>query len=336
MPSGPITLRRLRLAQLPTPLEPAPGLGAAIGCPGLWLKREDLSGLGLGGNKPRQLEVLLAEAEAAGADTIITTAGAQSNFCRATAAACAELGWRCVLLLRGDGTAEPTGNLLLGRLFGAEIHWIDTTDPYADAVQERLDALETAVLERGGKPWQIRLPGKTGALAAAAAISLADELAAAWSEPPDIVCVAAGSGLTVAGLLAGFAKAGIPSTVLAVSVQQPSSFIRPLILKRAQEAAELMQLDAVIDAGRLVVDDDVIAPGYGLSSPASLAALSLAGRAGGLVLDPAYTAKALAALIARLGDGRITAEARVIFVHTGSAPGFFAQTAAIGRYLDPP
>ncbi len=333
MSPGPITLERLRLAHLPTPLEPAPGLGAAIGCPGLLLKREDLSGLGLGGNKPRQLEVLLAEAKAEGADTIVTTAGAQSNFCRATAAACAVLGWRCVLLLRGDGTAETRGNLLLDRLFGAEVHWIDTTDPYADAVQVRLDELERAAREVGGRPWQIRLPGRTGALAAAAAVSLADELATQWAEPPDHVCLAAGSGLTAAGLLAGFGARGVATQVLAISVQQPESFIRPLILRRAEEAAGLLGLDSKIDPSRLVVDDRFIAPGYGLSSPASLDALAIAGRAGGLVLDPAYTAKALAGLIGRLGEGSIEAGAGVVFVHTGGAPGLFAQSAAIAKSL---
>jgi len=333
VPREPITLARLKLAHLPTQLEAAPGLGAAIGCPGLLLKREDLSGLGLGGNKPRQLEVLLAEAKAAGADTIVTTAGAQSNFCRATAAACAVLGWRCVLLLRGDGTAEPLGNLLLDRLFGAEIYWIDTIDPYADAVQERLDELERAARDAGRRPWQMRLPGRTGALAAAAAVSLADELAAQWAEPPGHVCLAAGSGLTAAGLLAGFAARGVATQVLAISVQQPESFIRPLILRRAEEAARLLGLDARIDPSRLVVDDRFIDPGYGLSSPTSLAALKVAGRAGGLVLDPAYTAKALAGLIGRLGEGSIEAGAGVVFVHTGGAPGLFAQSAAIAQSL---
>ncbi len=113
-------LPRLRLAQFPTPLELSPRLGAAIGCPGLLVKREDLSGLGLGGNKPRQLEVILADAERHGCDTIVTTAAAQSNFCRATAAACAQIGWRCVLLLRGGPDSEVVGNLLLDHLFGAD------------------------------------------------------------------------------------------------------------------------------------------------------------------------------------------------------------------------
>jgi 1-aminocyclopropane-1-carboxylate deaminase/D-cysteine desulfhydrase-like pyridoxal-dependent ACC family enzyme len=125
----------------------------------------------------------------------------------------------------------------------------------------------------------------------------------------------------------------VATQVLAISVQQPASFIRALILRRAEEAAALLGLEAEIDPSRLVVDDRCIAPGYGLFSPASLVALALAGGAGGLVLDPAYTAKALAGLIARLGEGSVDAGTGVVFVHTGVAPGLFAQSAAIARSL---
>ncbi len=212
------------------------------------VKREDQSGLGLGGNKPRQLEVILADAKAKGCDTIVTTAAAQSNFCRATAAACATLGWRCVLLLRGQADAPVVGNLLLDHLFGAEVHWIDTTDPYSDAIQQRLDALLDAAHAAGHAPYLVRLPGVTGPLAAAAAASLADEILSEAEAPPDWVVLAAGSGLTAAGLLAGFAGAGVATRVMAISVQQPTDFIAPLILRRAREAAALLDISADIDA----------------------------------------------------------------------------------------
>ncbi len=326
-------LPRLRLAALPTPLQAFPRLGEAIGSNALSVKREDLSGLGLGGNKPRQIEVILAAAEAAGCDAIVTTAGAQSNFCRVMAAACAEHGWRCVLLLRGRAPPQADGNLLLDRLFGADIHWIDTTDPYADAVQERLEVLADEVRRDGAAPYIVRLPGATGPLAAAAAVGLADELIGQWDRPASHVVVAAGSGLTAAGLLAGFARAGLATRVIAISVQQPASFIAPLILKRAAEALELLRTTAPIDPARLQVDDSFIGPGYGVLSEASMASLVTAGRSGGLVLDPAYTAKALAALTAYLRDGRIGADEPVTFVHTGGAPGLFARAAAISSAL---
>jgi 1-aminocyclopropane-1-carboxylate deaminase/D-cysteine desulfhydrase-like pyridoxal-dependent ACC family enzyme len=341
MPAGLAVLREqaagalpaLRLAELPTPLEPSPRLGAAIGSRSLLVKREDLSGLGLGGNKPRQIEAILAAAMCEGADTIVTTAGAQSNFCRAMAAGCAQLGWRCVLLLRGRPATARAGNLLLDHVFGAEVHWIDTADPYADAIQARLDGLVTDIRQAGGRPCLVRLPGVTGALAAAAAAGLADELKRQWREPADVVALAAGSGLTAAGLLAGFARAGLPTRVLAFSVQQPKEFIEPLIRRRAAEALDLLGAPAEIPPARLAVDDCFIGPGYGAPSAEGLAALRLAGRSAGLTLDPAYTAKALAGLSAHVADGRIAADERIVFVHSGGAPGLFAHAEAVAATI---
>jgi 1-aminocyclopropane-1-carboxylate deaminase/D-cysteine desulfhydrase-like pyridoxal-dependent ACC family enzyme len=330
---GATALPALRLAELPTPLESSPRLAAGIGSLSLAIKREDLSGLGLGGNKPRQLEVILAVARQDGADAIVTTAGAQSNFCRATAAACARLGWRCILLLRGAPPHALEGNLLLDRLFGADLHWIDTTDPYADAVQTRLETLADDLRQAGHRPFLVRLPGSTGALAAAGAVSLADEIIGQWREPASRVVIAAGSGLTAAGLLAGFARAGLPTCVLAISVQQPRAFIEPLILRRAAEALELLGAPVLIDATRLQVDDAFIGSGYGEPSRESLSALGLAGRLAGLVLDPAYTAKALAGLMAHIADGRISTEEPIVFVHTGGAPGMFAHTTPVAASM---
>ena len=183
-------LPRRPLALLPTPLEPAPRLGERLGID-LLVKREDQSGLGLGGNKARQIEVLLADALAHGAEVVLTTAGAQSNFCRAFAAGAARLGLRCILLLRGDGRAAPAGNLLLDLLLGAEIHWIDTADPYDPAVLERLEALAATA---GGRPWIVQLPGAAGPLAAAAATSLALELADQCRPEPAAIYLAARLG----------------------------------------------------------------------------------------------------------------------------------------------
>lgn len=327
-------LPRLRLAEWPTPLEPSPRLGAAIGASALSVKREDLSGLGMGGNKPRQLEVILAAAEAEGCKAVVTTAGAQSNFCRATAAAAARLGWRCVLLLRGNGDDAVQGNLLLDLVFGAEVHWIDISDPYSDEIQSRLDALVEGVEADGGRPYLIRLPGVTGPLAAAAAVSLADELVEQWSRPADHVVVAAGSGLTAAGLVAGFARAGVPTRVVAISVQQPTEFIAPLILKRAREALELLGGDGIVDPSRLIVHDRFIGAGYGIATDASLSAIATAGRSAGLVLDPAYSGKALAGLSALLAEGEIGSDEQVTFIHTGGAPGLFAAASQVSSALE--
>jgi 1-aminocyclopropane-1-carboxylate deaminase/D-cysteine desulfhydrase-like pyridoxal-dependent ACC family enzyme len=320
-------LARLPLASLPTPLEPAPRLGDALGLD-LLVKREDLSGLGQGGNKARQIEVLLAAADA---DTIITTAGSQSNFCRTLAAGCARAGLRCVLLLRQDGRERPTGNLLLDRVFGAEVRWIDTTDPYDESIEARLAALAGEVRAGGRRPHVIRLTGAAGPLAAAAAVGLAEELVTAWATTPQAVYVPAGSGLTAAGLALGLQALGQRVPVVAVSVQQPEGFIRPLILRRMREAAGLLGLEVALDDDLLVVDDHFIGEGYGIPSAGSLDAVAAAGRLEGFVLDPAYGGKALAALMAHVG--RLDPHRPVVFVHTGGAPGLFAEAGSVMRHL---
>jgi 1-aminocyclopropane-1-carboxylate deaminase/D-cysteine desulfhydrase-like pyridoxal-dependent ACC family enzyme len=314
-------LPRCPLALLPTPLEVAPRLGARLGVE-LWVKREEQSGLGLGGNKARQVEVLLGDALAHGAEVVLTTAGAQSNFCRAFAAGAARLGLRCILLLRGDGRAATDGNLLLNLLFGAEVHWIATEDPYDPAVLERLQALAATA---GGRAWIVQLPGAAGPLAAAAAAGLALEIAEQGE--PDAIWLAAGSGLTAAGLALGCAALGMRTRVRVVSVQQRRGFIEPLIRRRIAEAAALLGLEPPSGV-RLAVDDGWIGPGYGQPSRAALDAMVLAARLEGWALDPAYTGKALAALIAGAAQGE-----RVVFVHSGGAPALFAHGAAVAAHL---
>jgi 1-aminocyclopropane-1-carboxylate deaminase/D-cysteine desulfhydrase-like pyridoxal-dependent ACC family enzyme len=321
-------LPRLPLALLPTPLEPAPRLGARLGIE-LLVKREDQSGLGLGGNKARQVEVLLADAIAGGADTVLTTAGAQSNFCRTFAAGAARLGLRCILLLRGDGRAPPAGKLLLDQVFGAEVHWIETDDPYDPAVTRRLDALAASA---GGRVHIVQLPGADGSLAAAAAASLALEVAEQCRPQAASIWLAAGSGLTAAGLALGCEILGLPARVRVVSVQQPRSFIEPLIRRRAEEAAALLGLDVRLAVDRLAVDDGWIGPGYGRPSRAALDAMVLAARLEGWALDPVYTGKALAALIAAAGSGELAGE-RVVFVHSGGTPALLTHGAALAAHL---
>lgn len=319
-------LPRTPLGLLPTPLEPARRLGERLGIE-LSVKREDQSGLGLGGNKARQVEVLLADALARGADTVLTTAGAQSNFCRAFAAGAARLGLRCILLLRGTSQA-PAGNLLLDLLFGAKIHWIDTDDPYDPAVLERLETLAAGA---GGRAQIVQLPGAAGPLAAAAAASLTVEIAEQWPEVTAIY-LAAGSGLTAAGLALGLEALDLRARVVAVSVQQPQRFIEPLIRRCAGEAAALLGLDVKLDPGRLAVDERWIGPGYGRPSPPAIDALRLAAGLEGWVLDPVYTGKALAGLFADAEAGGLAGE-RVLYVHSGGAPSLFAHGAAVSERL---
>lgn len=326
-------LPRVRLAQLPTPLEPAPRLSAQVGGPPVWIKREDLSGLALGGNKARQLEFLMADAAAKGAQAVVTTAAVQSNFCRACAAAGAVLGMHVGLLLRGTGDEEVQGNYLLDRLFGAEVRFIDTRDPYDPAIAPALEQFVADLRARGLQTQVLHLPGRTGTLGAAAMVDTGAEMARQFAEQgiaPQAVFLAAGSGLTVAGVALAFKALGLATRVVGISVQRPSDFILPLIVERANAAAALLDLPVRLEPADIEVDDRHLGGGYGLVSTAGLDAMLLAGRTQGIVLDPVYTGKAMAGLLAQLREGRLRPDAPVVFFHSGGAPGLFAQAAQCG------
>jgi 1-aminocyclopropane-1-carboxylate deaminase/D-cysteine desulfhydrase-like pyridoxal-dependent ACC family enzyme len=317
---------RVAIARLPTPYEAAPRLAQAAGLSALWIKREDLSGPALGGNKIRQIELILGAARAAGADTLVTTAASQSNFCRALAGCAAQSGFGCALLLRRAGGTTPTGNLLLMRLFGADISWTDATDPWHPDVRAELDALADALRARGRVPLIVQLPGETAPLAAAAWALAADELVADFARAgaaPDVLAVACGSALTLAGLAVGFARQNLRTHLLGVSVQQPAARLVPWVADVAARSAALLGWQVPDPMANVTITDDQVAPGYAQPSAAGLAALRLAARTDGLVLDPSYTAKAMAGLLAA-ARGR-----RAAFLHSGGLPALFTHADAV-------
>lgn len=323
-----MTARLAPLGRWPTPFEPAPRLSAAFGRE-IWFKREDLAGPALGGNKIRQLEWLLGEALAEGADTVLTTAGAQSNFCRALAGAAARLGLACTLVLRGPPPARQ-GNLLLDAVFGAEIHFVESADPWDPRLAAALDGAAASLRARGRRPYAIHLPGASAALATQAWAAAAPELDADWRAAgidPGALVVAAGSGLTAAGLALGLARLGRRCRVLAVSVQQPRVRLAPWMADVVHRAAGRAGW-TVPETLPLDVDDRAIGPGYGVPSAASLGALLQVARCEGVVLDPAYSGKAMAGLVAALRDGGLPA-GPVVFLHSGGLPGLFAAADAV-------
>jgi 1-aminocyclopropane-1-carboxylate deaminase/D-cysteine desulfhydrase-like pyridoxal-dependent ACC family enzyme len=329
-------LARVALGQFPTALEVAPRLSAEPGFPPVWVKREDLSGLALGGNKPRQLEFLMAAAMAEGAQAVITTAAAQSNFCRATAAAGARLGIRVGLLLRGTGQEALQGNLLLDRLFGADVRFIPTQDPYDPRVPGWIDDMVADYTRQGLKTHVLHLPGRTGMLGAAAMVCTGEEMAcqfAAQGIQPQAVFLAAGSGLTVAGLALAFKTLGLPTRVVGISVQKQADFMVPLIVERANAAAQLLGLSTRLDAGDFDFDDGHVGTAYGVPSEAAVQAIQFAGRTEGLVLDPVYSGKAFAGMLAQLRAGRWPGQAPVVFFHSGGAPGLFANAARLAPWM---
>jgi D-cysteine desulfhydrase len=310
---------RPRLAMLPTPCEPADRLGAALGLSAgqLLVKRDDLTGLAGGGNKARKLELLVDEALAEGCDTLITGGGRQSNHARMTAAAASRLGLSCTLVLASDEPSEPTGNVVLDELLGATILWVGPLD--YEALDERIEREAVALRDMGRRPYAVPVGGASP-LGTLAYVQAADELRAQLPDL-DLVVVADGSGGTHAGLAAGLGQHG---AVLGVDVGIHPD-LETAVSVLATAAAGLAGRPA--PAGTVQVDHDRFGAGYGEPTPEAREAMDLAARLEGLILDPVYTAKGLAGLIAAARDGRV-GDRRTVFVHTGGMPALFTPRYA--------
>ncbi len=307
-----MTHPRLRLARLPTPTEPLERLSAMVGVE-LWVKRDDLTGLGLSGNKVRKLEFLLADAQRQGANVVITTGGIQSNHCRATAVAARMLGMRPVLLLRGEDPGVPDGNLLLDRLLGAEIHWC-TADEYRHRRDERMLALAQQARAAGERPYVVPEGGSNG-LGAQAYASAAEEIR---DGDFDHLFVAVGSGGTVAGL----AMAGLRAHVHGIAVCDDEASFRARVDHIHREAG-----GGAVDPRVWSIDDRYRGEAYGVAGSEVWATIALVARTEGLLLDPTYTGKAMHALLGEANIGRISG--RVLFWHTGGAFGLFGRGAEV-------
>jgi 1-aminocyclopropane-1-carboxylate deaminase/D-cysteine desulfhydrase-like pyridoxal-dependent ACC family enzyme len=284
------------------------------------MKRDDLLSFGLGGNKVRKMQAVAAEAIAAGADTLITCGGVQSNHARVTAAAGAALGLKVVLVLNGRVPDTPTGNTRLDRLFGAEIR-------HVSAREERAPMMEMAAAEvraKGGRPFVVPL----GASTATGALGFARGLVeiAQSSLRPDVIVHATSSGGTQAGLIAGAALLGLDARILGVSADDPAASLAATIRAILDGVADrLGAKTASLGADRdAEVDDSQVGGGYGVPTPASTEALELVARREGILLDPVYTAKAMAGLIARVRAGELTGDQTILFWHTGGQAGYFA------------
>jgi D-cysteine desulfhydrase family pyridoxal phosphate-dependent enzyme len=309
-------LPRLRLAELPTPLQRAPRFSEAIGTE-VWIKRDDIGSVGLAGNKVRKLEYVLADAIAQGADTIVIIGAGQSNAARATAAACAMRGLRCVLVLGGDEPPSPTGNLLLDRLFGAELHFAGDVGwaELFEAAQRVSDDLRTG----GATPYTL----PAGASSPVGAIGFVT----AWSELTDQLAehdvdartlwFASSSGGTHAGLLLGRAVSGTGPELRGIGVAADIAPDLPAYIESlAGDAANLIGTSTRIASAEL--DMSHIGEGYGIPTPEGLEAIRLLARTEGIVCDPVYSGKALAALVAAEHDGP------AVFWHTGGYHALFA------------
>lgn len=322
---------RLRLAHAPTPLEHMPNLSAALGGPALYVKRDDCTGLATGGNKARQLEYYMGQAHAADADTIVITGAVQSNFVRQAAAAARKYGMDCHVQLENrvphnDATYMGSGNVLLDHLLGATIHHFAEGEDEA-AADANLDVIAAELTTQGKRPYVIHLGldhppwGGLGYVDAGREITAQ---ARAMNIAFDAVVVASGSGLTHAGLLAGLRSADSDVPVFGICVRRDVAQQRPRVERRLAEILALADLPAdLVGADDIHVDDSWLGPGYGRLTEEVRAAIDAAARREALILDPVYTGKTMAAMIAMIDRGDFSAASNILFVHTGGTAAVF-------------
>jgi len=304
---------KVSLGVFPTPIQRLDNISQALGT-NVYVKRDDLTGLGLGGNKVRKLEYLLADARRQGARVVLTTGGAQSNHAMLTAAAAAKLGMRAILILKKRGVTACVGNQLLERLMGTEVIFMDTDD-YSDIYAE-MDRLGAGL----GVPYYKIPCGGSNALGSLGYVDCAREIGEQGAAFDHIVC-AEGSGGTLAGLALG-AKLFLPGTRVHGMMVDSDPF-EEITLRLMREAAALLGARVEIDRADFELRD-MCAPGYAIPSDEGNAAVALMAGREGLFLDPVYTGKAFAGLIALAREGAFGPDDRVLFVHTGGAGGLFA------------
>jgi D-cysteine desulfhydrase family pyridoxal phosphate-dependent enzyme len=331
---------RVPLASLPTPLHEAPRLRAALGgetrAPRILLKRDDLTGLALGGNKARKLEFLIADALARRATVVVTTGAVQSNHARMTAAAARAAGLEVALVLTAQtGTPALEGNLFLDRLFGARVHLVPASDDPRLALGDDAETVARVAgdVERaGGTPYVIPVGGSSGIGAlgyVAGTLELCGQLADR-GERPSRLYYASGSRGTQAGLVLGAALCEAPYEVLGIAVSggEPEKIERAR--GAARDAADLLGLPAPLEPSDFTTEQDFIGEGYGIATPECLEAVALLAQTEGVLLDHVYTGKAMAGLIDHIRRGVLDREGSVVFLHTGGVPALFTRDAGLG------
>lgn len=315
---------RVELGFFPTPLEPLTRLGESLGIQ-LDIKRDDYTGFGGGGNKVRKLEYLMADAVRQGINVIITTGGHQSNHARMVAAAACKFGMKPVLVLRGNPPESYQGNLLLDKLFGAKLEFLDP-DGYFTQIADAMQAHADAATARGEKALIIPLGGATplGALGYVRAVEELDaQLKARGQQPPDVIVAPTGSGGTLAGLYVGARQYWPQTKIVGISVSAKAQWFQERISAMAQDCADLLQWPQSWSPEDIWIEDGFVGAAYGVPSEGGIEAIYRVAQAEGVLLDPVYTGKAMHGLISLVQEGKIQPNSRVIFVHCGGSPALY-------------
>lgn len=317
-------LPKASLGYFPTPLIELTRLGKTLGGPNIYMKRDDNTGLALGGNKTRKLEYIIGDALAKGADTVITAGAIQSNHCRQTAGAAASLGLECHLVLGGEEPEQPQGNLLLDKVYGCHIHWAGENRKGED-----IPALVAQLKAEGKKPYVIPYGG-SNELGAIAFIEAYKELNAqreALKVDFSHIIFASSSGATHAGLMLGNKMLETYSQIVGINIDKGEMDKVPFdehIVSLANSTAQFIAADYQFTADDLILNSDYVGDGYGVIGELEKEAIALTAQNEGILLDPVYTGRAMGGLIDMIRTGQIKATDNVLFWHTGGAPALFA------------
>ena len=311
-------LPRVKIACLPTPLEPLPRISSLLGGPNLYVKRDDMTGLALGGNKTRKLEFLIAEAQANGAKTLLTAGAVQSNHCRQTAAAAARFGFQCILILTGDAPPIKEANTLLDHLLGAEIVW--TVKEKRDEV---LQYTFNSCWEDGQRPYLIPYGGSNGTGAVAYAYAFQELYQ--QMDSMDWVVFASSSGGTQAGLAIGAQLVKWPGRLLGISVDETESTLKNRVEELIEAGVQKMNLESSIHTPSHLIMDAYTGGGYAVMGKPEEEAIRLFAQQEALILDPVYTGRAASGLIDLIRQGFFKKSDSVVFWHTGGIPALFAS-----------
>jgi len=330
-----VKLPRVTLGHWPTPLHELPQLSATLGGPRIFMKRDDLTGLALGGNKCRKLEYVLADAKQRGIDTLITSGSSQSNFALQMAAAARMVKMDPYLVLVKGVHTETQGNLLLHNILNSTVNILEVSDPgeMFTTMPRKMNDLADELRSKGRNPLVIPA-GALTPVGTAGWVNAAEEVSQQLRDQRiDIqyVVLANGSGGTQAGLVLGFKQLKHPLGVIGVSVFYEKSEAMNVVVDQVTETAKLLALDMTITPDEVAVYDDYIGQGYGIPTEKCVEAIRLMAQTEGIFLDPVYTGKAMAGLIDLVRKGRFTKEDTVLFVHTGGVAADFAYSEELGR-----
>ena len=319
--------KKVNLGFLPTPVVKLSRLSSILGGPEIFMKRDDLTGLGLGGNKTRKLEFIIQDALEKGCDTIVTAGASQSNHCRQTAAAAAQLQLECHLVLGGEAPDIANGNLLLDSLFGAQIHWAGKNRKGEDIprVIEELRA-------KGKRPYVIPYGG-SNELGAYGFIHALKELETQIdTETLSHIVFASSSGGTHVGLMLGKALLKKHYELVGINIDKGESDATPFdkfIVELANKTSNHFKMGFEFTDKNLNLVDDYVGDGYGVIGSAEKEAIALTAQSEGILLDPVYTGRAMAGLIDMIRTGKLTKKEKVLFWHTGGAPSVFAYADSL-------